>query len=241
MSCHLYDNDIDKCLNIEIKKNKLQKYKCQFIIHNEKISKCIKKGNLKKHKGFQPYKNQKFDIKDREMLKIPKINLKQAQNDTKRYIGRKSLNLKINGKETDPKILLEENNKIYNLIKILLSPNFHNDMSINTFKYCSFIQKIFKMNTCPNYIMCNTEVDYVEITIHKYNRFEMIFVLKGDLQCINFNQNVDKRSVDKTNIKITWNQNTPEYVSIKYNTPKKSNLYTHYKKSIISNNKLDDF
>lgn len=226
MTCHKYDDSIDECLNITIKKpNRLRKYKCDFIIHNKKLSQCIKKGNLKKYKGYELYKNQKFDIKDRENIKIPKINKKQAISDTERYLKQDTLKLMINNKNVDSKKILDDD-KIYNLIRGLLSPGFHNDLNISTFKYCDFIKKIFKMKQCPDYIMCNTEIDNILINItdnKQTKKFKIRMILKGNLTCLTSDSTVDRRSVDKTSIDIIWNQKNSENIKIKYNMKFKKN------------------
>ena len=51
-SCHLYDNEKKLCNKSRVRKG-LLKYDCQFIVDNKKPSKCIKKGNLSKYKGYK--------------------------------------------------------------------------------------------------------------------------------------------------------------------------------------------
>ena len=234
MSCHNYDDDINKCLNVRIKKN-MKKYNCEFIIHDKKPSLCIKEGNLKKYKKYTKYKYMNFNIKDRENIKIPKIDIKEANSAVKRYINSNTISLRLNNKDIDSKILLTNNDKTSNIIKKLLSPGFHNDISINTFKHCDFIKKIFMTNLCADFIMCNTEVDDISIDIigkKDIKKFTIILFLKGAITCLNNDKKVNKRDVKDTNIKLIWNKNKPEYITIKYKTPNKNYLYNHYKKKI---------
>jgi len=236
MSCHDHNDDINKCMNIRINKN-MKKYNCDFIIHDKKPSLCIKQGHLKKYKNYSKKQHFDFNIKERIDIKIPKINIKQANSDTKRYINKDVISLTINNKSINPDtFLLKKNDHVSNLIKGLLSPGFHNDLSINTFKYCDFIKKVFITNKCADYIMCNTEIGDIAIHItskaEKATKFTITLFLKGDMTCLKNDQTVNKRNVKNTNIKILWNKNKPEHINIKYLTPNKNYLYSDYKKKI---------
>lgn len=228
-SCHNFDDNIEKCQNTTIKKN-LCKYTCQFIVHDSKLSQCIKKGHLGKYKDYTLYKKS-LQQKKRDSVLIPKINKNQIKSDLNRYLSGKVIILYYNDTKIDSNVLKSEkiflkkfpnSEKLYIVIKTLLSPGFHNDDTINTFKHCNFTRDVFKTKQCVNYIMCSVNIEKIIIKI-KYNLKYSLYIeekLKGNLQCFK-DQNIYKRDVSSRFIVFKWDEKKPEKVNINYYNSKK--------------------
>ena len=213
-SCHTFDDNVNNCQTAKIKKN-IQNYKCQFIVHNDKLSKCVRQGNLKKYVGYKIYSSDAQKIKKREAITIPDIDKKQIQTDLERYLLVNAISLYINDKPINANILKTESSFLkeipnskhtYMILKTLLSPGFHNDDTINTFKHCNFTQNVFKTKNCVDYVMCNVNIGKIEIKLtHNKEKTSLVITeyLKGNLQCMK-NGAVDSRAVNNKHITLSW-------------------------------------
>lgn len=220
-SCHIKDNDFEDCSRLFIKKDFIRKYHCRFVIHNEKLSKCIKKNNLKKYEkmGYELKKYKDIKKKISKKVKIPKLEKKQLVSDLKRYLNDDKIKIRVNTNIEDISILKNEKNfltrfpnnkKMYNIIKSIISPGFHNDVTISTFKENDFVKSIFQNTKNQNYVMCNVDVRNIIIDIKtlKLNEYDLsvTLYLKGKLNCAK----VGKKGIENVSRNVKNN-----YIKIK--------------------------
>jgi len=220
-SCHVNDDEPKLCNNSKIVKNKLNKYKCKFVIHDTELSKCIKDKNFNKYKklGYKIYKNKK--TKDNKInVEIPEMDEIQKKSDLDRYLNSKKINLYLNNKKidsdklrTEEKFLEINSRKMYDILRILISPGFHNDYNVSTFKNSILTTDVFK-NKKSDYIMCNVDIKNIDIKIKK-DKLTIFLYLSGDLKCVGFDQKVLQRKIKNNYIKMEWEE-TDKKVLITY-------------------------
>jgi hypothetical protein len=227
-SCHNYDANPEECNKTIIKKSPLNKYSCQFIIHNKKLSQCIKKKNLSKYKDYKIYKVSKKDQKkSKRIIEIPDLNAKEIQSDLNRYLKGDKIKLIINKKIESVEILknkksfiskIEGGEKFYKIIKSLISPNFHNDENVSTFKNCIITKEIFKTLECLDFIMCNVEIKEIIIEIQNISIRKNIIIkeyMGGDFKCFGSNK-LMQRKVGNNYIKMEWDIKNDNKVIMSY-------------------------
>ena len=229
-SCHEFDDDCNKCYKTKTSKG----YRCDFVIHDINLSKCIKRKNVKKHPDYNKSTTCQLPVFNlrKDNVKIPKIDAKQLETGLQRYLKVKGkINLKINNKKVDNDFLKKENfnlsNKLYTVIKTLIDPGFHNESSISTFKHPEFTKYIFKNNKKIDYIMCNVDIDKINISINydkdkkKYNLIVSQY-LTGKLSCMK-NGNLYARPIKNIIIEIKWNS-LSNLIDINYISKKKVDI-----------------
>lgn len=220
-SCHKFDDNCNKCNKTTIKKG-IVKYSCEFITHDVKLSKCIKKKKdiQKKYSGYFKGKqcNTKSFYAEKIINDIPNIDKSQSRSDLLRYLNGNKIIFKINGKEYDNKILKNEksflkeipNKNIYLMLQMLISPGFHNDSTVETFNNENLSKYIYNTNKGSKYIMCNTEIGEIDISINVLNNnYELIITnfLVGSLSCFN-GQELLKRNVKNIMVITKWDEKT---------------------------------
>ena len=227
-TCHIHDGKVKECNNTKIKKRPLTKYDCQFIVHKKKLSQCIRKGNLSRYKDYQIYKVNKSDkMRSKRIIEIPEIDKKQIQSDLNRYLKTNKIKLIINKKTESSEILknkksfiskIENGEIFYDKLKTLISPGFHNDESVGTFKNCILTKEIFKTLECLDFIMCNVEIKEIIIEIQSISIRKKIIIkeyLEGDLNCFGSNK-LMKRKVGDNYIKMEWDLKKDNKVIMSY-------------------------
>lgn len=241
ISCHNYDSDSYECNKQHIKKG-IQKYDCQFIVHRNKLSQCIRKGHLSKYKNYQIYNVEKQvgnQINEKRIITLPTdIDKKQIQNDLNRYLKGDQIELIINKKPVDSKILktektfvskIKDGEVMYNILKTIISPGFHNDESVGTFKNKILTKKIFKTLDNLDFIMCNVEIKKIVIEIkniiYQPNMFKKSLQIKeymgGNLKCFGSNKLME-RPIKNHYVKMEWNSNKDNEIIMSYNTSNNS-------------------
>lgn len=229
ISCHNYDSDSYECNKERIKKG-IQKYDCQFIVHKNKLSQCIRKGHLSKYKNYQIYnvgKQVRNQVNEKRIITIPTdVDKKQMQNDLNRYLKADQIELLINKKPVDSKILktektflskIKDGEVMYKILKTLLSPGFHNDESVGTFKNKILTKKIFQTLDNLDFIMCNVEIKKIVINIQTIKKsLQIKEYMGGNLKCFGSNQLIE-RAIKNHYVKMEWNSTKENEVIMSYN------------------------